>query len=152
MSTIDPTGGVAGKIGQKIVNDATKQNTQVDKDKFSDLLTKQTHDTDKAAEISKVANSENADVGIVSKSVQNRSQKTSEIDVKGIKGLLNSWEQDSTKMNKITDLALSGQKFSPSQLIALQAATFKLTFGLQTASKLVETATNAVRTTMQTPL
>ncbi|MBL4817629.1 MAG: hypothetical protein JKY15_00160 [Deltaproteobacteria bacterium] len=67
-----------------------------------------------------------------------------------IKSLLNHWSRDSNSMNKIMKVALSGQKFNPQELIALQNATYKVSFELETMSKLVETATGAVKTTMQT--
>lgn len=67
-----------------------------------------------------------------------------------IKSLFNSWNKDQNSMQKIMNVAMSGQQFSPSQLIMLQQATYKVTFELETMSKLVEQASSAVKTTMQT--
>ncbi len=67
-----------------------------------------------------------------------------------IKSLFNNWSKDSNTMHKITQIALSGQQFTPSQLLGLQQATYKVTFELETMSKLVEQASSAVKTTMQT--
>jgi hypothetical protein len=53
-------------------------------------------------------------------------------------------------MHKIMNVAMSGQNFTPSQLLALQQATYKVTFEMETMSKLVEQASSAVKTTMQT--
>lgn len=67
-----------------------------------------------------------------------------------IKSLFNTWSKDQNSMHKVMQIALSGQNFSPSQLIMLQQATYKVTFELETMSKLVEQASSAVKTTMQT--
>ena len=67
-----------------------------------------------------------------------------------IKSLFNTWNKDQNSMQKIMHVAMSGQQFSPSQLIMLQQATYKVTFELETMSKLVEQASSAVKTTMQT--
>ncbi len=67
-----------------------------------------------------------------------------------IKSLFNTWSKDQNSMHKVMQIALSGQNFSPSQLIMLQQATYKISFELETMSKLVEQASSAVKTTMQT--
>lgn len=67
-----------------------------------------------------------------------------------IKSLFNTWSKDQNSMHKIMQVAMSGQQFTPSQLIMLQQATYKVTFELETMSKLVEQASSAVKTTMQT--
>ncbi len=67
-----------------------------------------------------------------------------------IQSLFNNWSKDSNAMHKITQMTLSGQQFTPSQLLGLQQATYKVTFELETMSKLVEQASSAVKTTMQT--
>ena len=67
-----------------------------------------------------------------------------------IKSLFNTWSKDQNSMHKIMNVAMSGQQFSPGQLIMLQQATYKVTFELETMSKLVEQASSAVKTTMQT--
>lgn len=67
-----------------------------------------------------------------------------------IKSLFNNWSKDQNSMHKIMKVAMSGQNFSPGQLIMLQQATYKVTFELETMSKLVEQASSAVKTTMQT--
>lgn len=67
-----------------------------------------------------------------------------------IKSLFNTWSKDQNSMHKIMQMAMSGQKFSPGQLIMMQQATYKVSFELETMSKLVEQASSAVKTTMQT--
>lgn len=67
-----------------------------------------------------------------------------------IKSLFNTWSKDQNSMNKIMQVAMSGQNFTPSQLLMLQQATYKVSFELETMSKLVEQASSAVKTTMQT--
>ncbi len=68
----------------------------------------------------------------------------------GLKGLLGQWGNDQNAMGKIMQVATSGQQLSPQQLVVLQAATYKVTFEMNTFSKFAETASNAVKTTMQT--
>lgn len=76
-------------------------------------------------------------------------EKTQKVPT-AIKSLFNTWSKDQNAMQKVMDIALSGQEFTPSQLIMLQQATYKVTFELETMSKLVEQASSAVKTTMQT--
>ncbi|MEI6804955.1 MAG: hypothetical protein WCK49_00420 [Myxococcaceae bacterium] len=76
----------------------------------------------------------------------NKTQKTPS----ALKSLFNTWSKDQNSMQKIMKVAMSGQNFNPSQLIMLQQATYKVTFELETMSKLVEQASSAVKTTMQT--
>jgi hypothetical protein len=67
-----------------------------------------------------------------------------------LKSLLNTWSNDTGAMDKIMNVAMSGQNFSPGQLLVLQSATAKVTLELDAINKLVETASGAVKTTMQT--
>ena len=67
-----------------------------------------------------------------------------------IKSLFNTWSKDQNSMHKVMQVALSGQNFNSSQLIMLQQATYKVSFELEAMSKLVEQASSAVKTTMQT--
>ncbi|MES2503269.1 MAG: hypothetical protein V4534_00140 [Myxococcota bacterium] len=76
-------------------------------------------------------------------------QKTQKVPT-AIKSLFNNWQKDQNSMQKIMNVAMSGQTFTPSQLIVLQQATYKVTFELETMSKLVEQASSSIKTTMQT--
>lgn len=57
--------------------------------------------------------------------------------------------KDSAAVNKLTNLMLSGQQFSPSQLIAVQAVLYRATMGVTAVTKLAEQASGAVKTVMQ---
>lgn len=70
--------------------------------------------------------------------------------VKGLRGLLNNFSRESSTMNDILKMAMGGKKFSPTQLLLLQSATYKVSFDLQALSKTVEAASGAIKTTMQT--
>ena len=67
-----------------------------------------------------------------------------------IETLFKQWNQRSDAMDQVVQVAINGYDFTPSQLILLQQATYKVTFELETMSKLVEQASSAVKTTMQT--
>ncbi|MBH1989422.1 MAG: hypothetical protein I8H75_06085 [Myxococcaceae bacterium] len=67
-----------------------------------------------------------------------------------LKSLFDHWSKDQSSMSKIMKVAMSGQNFTPSQLLLLQHATYQVTFELQTMSKLVEQASSAIKTTLQT--
>ena len=77
-------------------------------------------------------------------------QKTQPGSSSPLKSLLETYNSDSSSMSNLMKVAMNGQSFSPSQLLLLQSASFKITFELQAIDKLVETASGAVKTTMQT--
>jgi hypothetical protein len=77
-------------------------------------------------------------------------QKTDPTISSPLKNLVGSIANDQGAMTKLMNVAMSGQQFSPAQLLTLQSATYKVTFELDAMSKLAETASGAVKTTMQT--
>ena len=58
----------------------------------------------------------------------------------------------SNEMNDIIKLALGKQQLSQQELLLLQAKCHRISFELTMASKLVETGTGSIKTTMQTQL
>ena len=54
------------------------------------------------------------------------------------------------KMDGIMKMALSGKKFSPSELIGMQAGVYKFSQELELTSKVVEKATSGIKQTMNT--
>jgi hypothetical protein len=54
------------------------------------------------------------------------------------------------KMQGIMNMALSGQQFSPPELIAMQAGVYKYAQELELTSKVVEKATSGIKQTMNT--
>ena len=67
-----------------------------------------------------------------------------------IKSLFKTWSKDQNSMQKVMHVALSGQNFTSSQLILLQNATYKVSFELETMSKLAQETSGAIKTTFQT--
>lgn len=57
--------------------------------------------------------------------------------------------KDSATMNKLADLMLSGQQFSPSQLIAAQAVLYRATMGVTAVTKIAEQASGTAKTVLQ---
>ena len=64
------------------------------------------------------------------------------------KGKLSRGETD--KMNKILQMATSGKKFSPQELLALQSGMHKYTNELELVTKIVEKTSEGVKKTMET--
>ena len=54
------------------------------------------------------------------------------------------------KMSNIMNLALSGKKFSSSELLAMQAGIYRFSQELEITSKVVEKATSGIKQTMNT--
>ena len=54
------------------------------------------------------------------------------------------------KMSNIMNLALSGKKFSSSELLAMQAGIYRFSQELEITSKGVEKATSGIKQTMNT--
>ncbi len=77
-------------------------------------------------------------------------QKTDPAIPSSLKNLVGSLANDQGALTKLMNVAMSGQQFSPAQLLTLQSATYKVTFELDAMSKLAETASGAVKSTMQT--
>ena len=67
-----------------------------------------------------------------------------------LKTALNSLMNSSHSMDKIMQTAMSGKNFSQGELIGLQAATYKTTSEIEAVTKLAETASGAVKSTLQT--
>jgi hypothetical protein len=64
--------------------------------------------------------------------------------------VLNSVITGQDKMSKIIKLATSGQSFTPTELLAVQAGVYKFSQELELTSKVVEKATDGVKQTLQT--
>lgn len=67
-----------------------------------------------------------------------------------LRKLLDVWSKDTGTMDKIMNIALSGKDFKPGELLVMQSVTAKTSLELDAINKLVETASGAVKTTMQT--
>ena len=59
-------------------------------------------------------------------------------------------EIEANKMEKILEMATSGRKFSPQELLALQTGMHRYTHELELVTKIVEKTTEGVKKTMQT--
>jgi len=68
----------------------------------------------------------------------------------GITGLLGDIEKGQGLMDKLIGGGLSGQQFSNSELLALQAGMFKYTQELELTGKVVEKATTGLKDTLKT--
>ena len=77
-------------------------------------------------------------------------EKTTKDSDSSLKNLLGLWSKDTNAMNGLMDVAMKGGAMQPQEMILLQSATYKITFELDAMSKLAETASGAVKTTMQT--
>ena len=54
------------------------------------------------------------------------------------------------RMDKIMEMATSGKKFSPQELMAMQTGMYRYTHELEMVTKIVEKTTEGVKKTMQT--
>lgn len=64
--------------------------------------------------------------------------------------LMNDLADGQQKMSKIMKMALSGRKFNPQELLALQAGVYRFSQELELTSKVVEKATSGIKQTMNT--
>ena len=67
-----------------------------------------------------------------------------------LKSMLNSISKGHATMDNLMKEAMSGKQMSPGKLLVLQSSVYAYSSNIEAASKIVETATNAVKTTMQT--
>ncbi len=68
----------------------------------------------------------------------------------GITGLLGDIEKGQGLMDKLINGGISGQQFSNSELLALQAGMYKYTQELELTGKVVEKATTGLKDTLKT--
>lgn len=107
----------------------------------------QTHAVRKAAEVTKADRTDaTRKAGDVTKVAQS---KRTEMGL-GVQKLLSSVEQGQVQMEKILKEAMSGRKFSPQELLALQAGVYRYAQELELTSKVVEKATSGVKDTLKT--
>lgn len=66
--------------------------------------------------------------------------------------LLSEVQQAQQRLDQILKLAESGRTFSPAELLAFQAHTYRASQELEMASKVVEKGTSAVKQTLQTQI
>ncbi|NVM27916.1 MAG: hypothetical protein HWN65_03655 [Candidatus Helarchaeota archaeon] len=64
--------------------------------------------------------------------------------------LFNVVAKGRNKMDKIIEMATSGKKISPQELLALQTGMYEYTHKLELVTKIVEKTTEGVKKTMQT--
>jgi transcription termination factor NusB len=64
--------------------------------------------------------------------------------------LISSVVKGQNKMDKIMEMATSGKKFSPQELLAMQTGMYRYTHELEMVTKIVEKTTEGIKKTMQT--
>jgi hypothetical protein len=64
--------------------------------------------------------------------------------------LISSVVKGQGKMDKIMEMATSGKKFSPQELLAMQTGMYRYTHELEMVTKIVEKTTEGVKKTMST--
>ena len=77
-------------------------------------------------------------------------KRLTEPELRMLGGLLRSVTKGQSKMDKIMELATSGKKFSPQELMAMQDGMHRYTHELELVTKIVEKTTDGVKKTMQT--
>jgi hypothetical protein len=68
----------------------------------------------------------------------------------GVQKMLRDVEHGQNQMELIMREAMSGRKFNPQELLALQAGVYRYAQELELASKVVEKATTGVKDTLKT--
>lgn len=76
--------------------------------------------------------------------------KLAENELRMLGGLVKSVTKGQSKMDKIMEMATSGKKFSPQELLAMQEGMNRYTHELELVTKIVEKTTEGVKKTMQT--
>jgi transcription termination factor NusB len=82
--------------------------------------------------------------------VQARNRIQSTQKGSGMNKLISSVVKGQNKMDKIMEMATSGKKFSPQELLAMQTGMYRYTHELEMVTKIVEKTTEGVKKTMST--
>jgi len=64
--------------------------------------------------------------------------------------IVGEWSKGANEIKKMFDAALGGKPLSQTELLYLQASTHAVAFEFEAMGKLVETSSNAIKTTVQT--
>ena len=67
-----------------------------------------------------------------------------------VSGIVSDWSKGANEIKKMFDEALAGKPLSATQLLYLQASTHAVAFEFEAMGKVVETSSNAIKTTVQT--
>ncbi len=158
-----PTGGIGGQgLAQELVKELQKQSKEqkVPGKSFDDAMSKAAVKDNIAPKnmqpnavqqvtVSKPTEGVNR-VDMRHLEITQEIQKTQPEVSSPLKSLVGAFAKDQGAMGKLMDVAMSGQQFSPGQLLTLQSASYKITFEMDAMSKMAETVSGAVKTTMQT--
>ncbi len=133
---ITGAGQTAANIAKKLAEESVKASEQVGK--FDQVMNQM---MDQNAEMGKTESMQATEVGQVDMSISRGNS---------IKDVLNGIVEGQHKVDKIMDMALSGKKFSPQELMVIQTGVYRFTQELELTSKVVEQAVSGIKTTMNT--
>ena len=164
---MDPTGGGIGKAAGELLKEMQQSQKDLQKNEQqkgvgsndgsfqNKLQTQQTQNTPAPSQINKpqeVSKSSN----VLLNARVNQTPPTTKVGATSrterskmasmIEGLVNG--QD--KMTQIMEMAMSGKKMGPQELLAMQAGVYRFSQELELTSKVVEKATSGIKQTMNT--
>ena len=168
---IDPSGGGIAKAAGELMKEMQKAQTDLQKldqaqkpeagsSNFQDAMqTQQTQQTNAvqapqaANKTTEIAQSNNVLMQAKENAIQKPTTRVGAAQAakeSKLATMLEGLMGGQKKMDGIMKMALSGKKFSPSELIGMQAGVYKFSQELELTSKVVEKATSGIKQTMNT--
>ena len=135
----------AQQISQSQINQPVAQQAQKIS-KFQQVMKTQSTSTQNVAQNQQV---QQAKFQAAQQKVQARN-RIQETQKGSMNKLISNVVKGQNKMDQIMQMATSGKKFSPQELLAMQTGMYRYTHELEMVTKIVEKTTEGVKKTMQT--
>ncbi len=165
---MDPTGGGIGKAAAEMLREMQQAQAELQQKaektstagsgspSFQDAMQanapQSTSQVQQAGKVEGASSARNVllDAKVTSNTPTTSVGQTARVERSKMAGMLDKLVSGQDKMSKIMDMALSGRKFEPQELLAMQAGVYRFSQELELTSKVVEKATGGIKQTMNT--